>query len=127
MQKPRTATAKQLFALVEQQQYLCALSGRELTPETASLDHIIPLARGGTHDLDNLWVLDHRINIAKGTLLVSEFVDMCREIACYQRVLGTENSSENAAGNSRNSRESFYLSSELKDHDRSRVASAAKA
>ncbi len=84
MQSRETVTAKQVFDLVEQQQYRCALSGRKLTPETASLDHIVPLGRGGTHDISNLWILEHRINSAKGTQLLSEFLEMCQDVVSCQ-------------------------------------------
>lgn len=79
---PRAAaiTAKQVLDLVEKQGYRCALSGRELTPETASLDHIVPLSRDGEHALGNLWVVDHQVNAAKGTLTVDEFVAMCKDV-----------------------------------------------
>ncbi len=87
MQKAKTVTGKQILDLVEQQKYRCALSGRELEPPTASLDHIIPLSREGAHDISNLWVLDYRVNSAKGTLLVEEFIAMCKDVVNNQRVL----------------------------------------
>ena len=92
MHDRKAVTAKQLLELVERQQYRCALSGRVLAPETASLDHIVPLNRGGQHDIDNLWILEHTVNRAKGTQLVSEFVAMCEDIVNTQRVLGKESS-----------------------------------
>jgi 5-methylcytosine-specific restriction endonuclease McrA len=79
-----TVTAKQILSLIERQDFRCALSGRTLTPETASLDHIVPLSRNGSHELSNLWVVDHLVNAAKGSLTVEEFVGLCREIAAYQ-------------------------------------------
>lgn len=83
MPTPATVTAKMIMELIERQQFCCALSGRQLTPETASLDHIVPLSRGGTHDLNNLWIVDHKVNAAKGTLTVEEFVSLCRDVAAY--------------------------------------------
>lgn len=80
MAKPSAVTASQIMKLIESQSFRCALSGRELTPETASIDHITPLSRGGVHGLANIWVLDHRVNVAKGTMSVDEFVAMCREV-----------------------------------------------
>jgi 5-methylcytosine-specific restriction endonuclease McrA len=80
---PVTVTAKMIMEMIEHQQFRCALSNRELTPETASLDHIVPLSRGGSHDLSNLWVVDHKVNTAKGTLTVEEFVSLCRDVAAY--------------------------------------------
>ncbi|TWU08618.1 HNH endonuclease [Symmachiella macrocystis] len=80
MPTPATVTAKMIMELIERQRFRCALSGRELTPENASLDHIVPLSRGGTHEISNLWVVDQQVNAAKSTLTVEEFVAMCREI-----------------------------------------------
>jgi len=84
MREVKTVTAKMIMRLVEQQAFRCALSGRELTPETASLDHIVPLSRGGNHELSNLWAVDHQANSAKGTMTVDEFISLCREVAGHQ-------------------------------------------
>jgi hypothetical protein len=84
MPAPATVTAKQIMELIERQEFRCALSGRELTPETASLDHVLPLSRGGTHDISNLCVVHHHVNAAKGTMTVDEFVAMCREVAAHR-------------------------------------------
>jgi 5-methylcytosine-specific restriction endonuclease McrA len=80
MERPRSVTAKMILEIIERQNYLCALSGRRLTPETASLDHVKPLSRGGLHDLSNLWVLDHQVNNAKGTMTAHEFVALCHDV-----------------------------------------------
>ncbi len=88
MTKPRAVTAKMILEMIERQGRRCALSGKELTPETASLDHVVPLSRGGAHDLTNLWVVDHKVNTAKGTLTVDEFVALCGDVAAYQRMKG---------------------------------------
>lgn len=78
-EKPEAIKASDLRRLLESQGYSCALTGELLTPETATLDHIVPLARGGDHALENLWVLHARVNTAKGTMLVEEFLEMCRQ------------------------------------------------
>lgn len=80
----RPVTAKQILELVRQQGYRCAISGRELTPETASIDHIVPLANGGAHDLSNVWIVHHQVNTAKGTLSMEQFVELCRDVATHQ-------------------------------------------
>lgn len=85
MPKPGTVTGKQILKLIEKQQYRCALSGRKLTPETASLDHVVPLSRGGKHDISNLQVLEHHVNTAKGTLTVDEFISLCEDVARHTR------------------------------------------
>ena len=85
MGKLATVTAKAILNLVERQNYRCAISGRELTPQTASLDHILPLARGGEHGIHNLWAVHHQINTAKGTMTLDEFVAMCRDVVRHQK------------------------------------------
>jgi 5-methylcytosine-specific restriction endonuclease McrA len=82
----KNITATQVIDLIKAQSYRCAISGRPLTPETASLDHIVPLGRGGEHAITNVWVVDHQVNIAKGTLTLEEFVTMCRDIVACQEV-----------------------------------------
>lgn len=70
-----------LMAMVEQQQYRCALSGIELTPQTAALDHIVPVSRGGEHAVRNLQWLNSEVNRMKGMLSVEVFVDICMRVA----------------------------------------------
>lgn len=80
----KSVTAKQVLDLVRCQGYVCPISGRQLTPETASLDHTMPLGRGGEHALHNICIIDHQINLAKGTMTSEEFIAMCREVVEYQ-------------------------------------------
>lgn len=97
MPKPLAVTGQQILNLITQQNYRCALTGRTLTPETASLDHIMPLSRGGAHDISNLQVLDHQANTAKGSLTMDEFVELCRD------VVGNTEQSEGAVPSPENS------------------------
>ncbi len=85
MHMPRPITAKQILQLVEAQAYKCAISGRDLTPETASLDHITPIGRGGEHVLENLWIVDRQVNAAKGSMTNEEFFALCEQVADAQR------------------------------------------
>jgi hypothetical protein len=73
-----------LMELVESQGYRCALTGRQLTPETASLDHKAPLGRGGVHAIENIWIVHEDVNRAKGTMTADEFVALCREVVSHQ-------------------------------------------
>ena len=70
-----------LMSLVEAQGFRCALSGIELTPETAALDHITPVALGGEHSVANLQWLNCEVNRMKGMLSVDVFVDICKRVA----------------------------------------------
>lgn len=60
----------------------CALTGAELTPgaKSASLDHIIPVARGGRSDAENLRWVSLPVNVAKSALSDEDFVAMCRAV-----------------------------------------------
>jgi hypothetical protein len=89
MQTKRSVTTTQIKKLIESQNYRCALTNRLLTPETASLDHKQPISRGGTHEVANLWVVEHFVNTAKGSLTVDEFVSMCRDVVRHQDAITT--------------------------------------
>jgi len=73
-------STKNVMCLLEYQAYRCALTGRELTPETSSLDHIVPIRCGGEHAIENAQVLHQDVNRAKGSLTNEQFVGMCREV-----------------------------------------------
>jgi hypothetical protein len=52
----------QLFVLWQAQKFICPISGKDLTLETAHLDHIVPINSGGTNKLDNLIFVDAKVN-----------------------------------------------------------------
>ena len=74
-------TRLQVMKLLEQQEYKCALTGWDLTPRTASLDHVVPLSRDGPHTIENAQIVDHRVNRAKGSLSNVEFIELCCAVA----------------------------------------------
>jgi 5-methylcytosine-specific restriction endonuclease McrA len=86
-------STKALLAMVLAQDYRCALSGRILTPDTASMDHRKPFAKGGTHELANVWIVDWRVNQAKGVMDPEEFIQMCGDVVAWQD--RTQKSEEN--------------------------------
>lgn len=69
-----------VLALLKHQGYRCALTGRLLTPETAALDHIVPLRFGGEHLIENTQVLHKDVNRAKNSMTNEVFVAMCGEV-----------------------------------------------
>jgi 5-methylcytosine-specific restriction endonuclease McrA len=79
---------KSLLKMLQDQQYRCALTGEELTPATASLDHKIPLSQGGTSDLDNLEIILLQVNAAKGSMTRDEFIALCRKVVAWQDMCG---------------------------------------
>lgn len=76
--KSKTAFASELRKLIENQGYKCALTGVHLTPNTAELDHITPIKKGGSNEIENLQWVSRQVNRAKGSMLQSEFIEMCR-------------------------------------------------
>jgi hypothetical protein len=68
-----------LHQLWIEQQGLCAVTGVSLVPgSNASLDHIVPVSRGGDNSKTNLrWVLDV-VNKAKWDMTDEQFVELCR-------------------------------------------------
>ena len=73
-------TPPRLWALLQQQEFRCALSGRELTIENCCLDHIIPVEKGGEHTMSNVQLIREEVNGAKGNMTVEEFKAMCRDV-----------------------------------------------
>jgi hypothetical protein len=70
--------------LLYQQGGRCAVSGLRLTPENASVDHTIPVSKGGTHELSNLRLVVWGVNKAMGDVEDAEFHLMCIQVADYQ-------------------------------------------
>lgn len=78
-------TQRFLMDLIEQQEYRCKLSGVELTPDTATLDHLNSVSSGGGHTAGNVAWVHSEINRMKGQLSVEEFVALCRKVVQYTR------------------------------------------
>ncbi len=80
VQRNRTkekAKSSDLMDLIKSQDFKCALTGVELTPDTASLDHRLPRKHGGSDAVGNLqWILDD-VNRMKGSLTQQEFIRLC--------------------------------------------------
>lgn len=68
-------TERKLFSYEERKEILkstggiCACCGKKLTTKTMTVEHIIPIYRGGTNDADNLTALCYTCNQDKGNLL----------------------------------------------------------
>lgn len=76
------ATAKELMQLIEKQNYKCALSGIDLSPQVAELDHIVPRSKGGSDHISNLQWVHRRINRMKGSMSNETFIQTCKLITC---------------------------------------------
>ena len=61
----------------------CYLTGESIDlnePSSYSLDHIIPISRGGKSSLDNLGLIKLDVNLAKYNLTPDEFVLLCKRV-----------------------------------------------
>jgi 5-methylcytosine-specific restriction endonuclease McrA len=59
-------------AIIERDNSTCYLCHRHLKPTEITLDHVIPLVRGGTHTADNLRVACRSCNCRKGAKLLDQ-------------------------------------------------------
>lgn len=81
--RAETVACGDVMRLLQAQGYRCALSGRTLTPETAALDHIVAISRGGEHCIANAQVLHRDVNRAKGVMSTEDFVALCRDVVSW--------------------------------------------
>lgn len=61
----------------------CYLSGRDVDftdSRSYSLDHIIPVSKGGSNTLDNMGVTCREANQAKSDLLIPDLLKLCEDI-----------------------------------------------
>ena len=61
----------------------CYLTNRTIDINNTSsyhFDHIIPISKGGTSELDNLGVCTKEANMAKGELLLEDFYSLCEDV-----------------------------------------------
>lgn len=75
--------AAHFYALLEQQEYRCALTGRELTPENTSAEHIIPLRKGGRHELANIFLVDDAVAKLKRYYSDEEVIQLAHELVAH--------------------------------------------
>ena len=83
IKKGQSASRINLYQKLEKQRFLCAMTGWNLTPETATIDHIVPLADGGTDEIENLMWVAWDVNRSKGTMSRERFVEVCQAVATF--------------------------------------------
>jgi 5-methylcytosine-specific restriction endonuclease McrA len=59
--------------VLERDRHQCQSCGKTTQQSPLHIDHIIPLAKGGTNDLSNLHTLCQRCNLGKGDRLDPRF------------------------------------------------------
>lgn len=61
-----------LKTILKRDNYLCHICKQTVAKNELSYDHVIPLARGGGHSMENIKVAHFLCNLRKGTFLMSE-------------------------------------------------------
>lgn len=79
--KKRKVTSSTLMEMLHSQGFKCNLTGQPLSPANMTLDHIVPLSRGGVHDISNAQIILDVVNKAKGTMTNEEFIALCHQVA----------------------------------------------
>jgi 5-methylcytosine-specific restriction endonuclease McrA len=62
----------------------CWYTGEKLKPTSFSIDHKIPVSRGGTNNFDNLCVCSLHVNNAKGSMSEEEFIELLEVISTWE-------------------------------------------
>ena len=67
---------------------VCYLTGVKIDvkdPSAYSLDHRVPVAKGGTNDLENLEICLTKANKAKADLTLDEFYKLCESVLAWRK------------------------------------------
>lgn len=77
-------TVKQRTFIYNKNKGRCAICGRFIPYGNFTIDHIIPLSKGGTNELDNLQCACKTCNNVKQDILPEDLMEKLTEIICYQ-------------------------------------------
>ena len=75
-----TVSAKDIYELITRQQFKCAITGDDLDPHDATIDHVVPISIGGSNDISNLQVVTKAANRIKGVLTMDQLIGLCQRI-----------------------------------------------
>lgn len=79
-------TYMDLYKLAKKQKCRCALTGDKLCRDNISVDHIIPISKGGNNTIENIRLICFDVNIIKNSLLDSDFFTICKKIVNYNKL-----------------------------------------
>ena len=74
-----------LFNIAKKQKLICALTGRKLTLNNISPDHIIPKARGGQSIPENIQLVTIEANRAKHMMNNNDFINLCLDVINFNK------------------------------------------
>lgn len=84
-----TLGVEDLRLMLRQQEYRCALTGSDLTPDNFALDHITPIVDGGDFSVENSQLVLKTVNRAKHTMSQTDFIEMCHQVASHAEAVST--------------------------------------
>lgn len=69
----------------------CEICGKPVKFKKMTVDHKIPLSKGGTNDLSNLQLAHLTCNRAKADMLTDEFAELAEQIVMHNRWMKIKN------------------------------------
>lgn len=72
--------ALDLWSIAKKQKLICPLTGEKLTSQNISVDHIIPISRGGTNHPSNIQLITHQANTVKNNMNLIELFEFCQTV-----------------------------------------------
>lgn len=69
----------------------CAICGKPVKFKKMTVDHKIPISKGGTNDLSNLQLAHLTCNRAKADMLADEFAELAEQIVMHNRWMKIKN------------------------------------
>jgi hypothetical protein len=78
--KNSTITAFDLWKIAKHQKCLCALTGRPLTTDNVSPDHIVCRTHNGSSNIDNIRLVVKEVNVARNVLSDDAFINLCNDV-----------------------------------------------
>ena len=82
--KSLTPSAEIILEWLQNQEIKCFYSGVTLDLDNITIDHKIPIKRGGTNKLSNLCIASHHMNSAKGSMTDREFKALLKLISKWE-------------------------------------------
>ena len=74
-----------LWKIAKRQRLICPMTGRKLTNDTLSIDHVKTKSKGGLTTVENLRLVHVHVNYAKHSLLDEEFLSLCEDVINYKK------------------------------------------
>ena len=86
----RSFTKQEKLTVYTRYQGTCGICGNFVPPNEMTIDHIIPISKGGTYDLDNLQCCCKKCNQIKADILPEDFLDKMIQIIGFQADSGND-------------------------------------